>query len=221
MEEQRGNIWDPWTIHRVTTIAVVVLGTSFGAVAGPQPPLTILNGPGSSVMLAWDRSPDASVSGYRIYQGTNSGNYTLVYDAGNGTNTTVPVVQSVVYFFAATAYDTNGMESGFSAEVSYTNSATGTGAPAITNFVKTADGNFSVSGFGLAGQSCVLLATTNLAPPLTWKPISTNAVDLQGSFSFVDLDATNYTSRLYQVLQTGPALGPILGGAPIPLAAHR
>lgn len=196
--------------------AAVALMTGFGATATTVPTSYVPAGPGSSIILAWNPSPDPSVSGYRVYQGTNSRNYTLVYDAGNGTNKAVPGLQiGAVYYFAATAYDTNGLESDFSAELVYTN-ATG-GTPTITNFVKTADGNFSISGFGAAGQSCVLLATTNLQTPLTWTPVVTNTVDVQGYFSFLDFDATNYPSRFYQVLQLGTPLGPIN----LPLSAHR
>jgi len=77
-----------------------------------------------SVSLAWDASPDASVTGYKIYRGTNSGNYNYVTNVGNVTNCTIPLpmenVGYVTYFFAATAYDGSGLESDFSNEVSYT-----------------------------------------------------------------------------------------------------
>jgi len=74
-----------------------------------------------NVTLAWDPSPDSSVAGYRIYDGVTSGTYTNVIDVGNVTTATVSnLVSGVTYFFAATAYDTNGQESVFSDEVSYT-----------------------------------------------------------------------------------------------------
>jgi hypothetical protein len=74
-----------------------------------------------NVTLAWDPSPDGSVAGYRLYDGIASGIYANVIDLGNATNATVSnLVSGVTYFFAATAYDTNGQESVFSDEVSYT-----------------------------------------------------------------------------------------------------
>jgi hypothetical protein len=73
------------------------------------------------VTLAWDPSPDSAVAGYHLYDGIASLTYTNVIDVGNATNATVSgLVGGVTYFFAATAYDTNGQESVFSDEVSYT-----------------------------------------------------------------------------------------------------
>jgi hypothetical protein len=74
-----------------------------------------------NVTLAWDPSPDSSVAGYRLYDGVTTGTYTNVIDVGNATTAMVSnLVSGVTYFFAATAYDTNGQESVFSDEVSYT-----------------------------------------------------------------------------------------------------
>ncbi len=69
--------------------------------------------------LAWDPSPSMGVSGYRLYYGTNTRSYPFVTNAG------LVLTQSVVlpwrgrWFFAATAYSTNGLESDFSSEVSW------------------------------------------------------------------------------------------------------
>ena len=69
--------------------------------------------------LAWDASASTNVVGYRLYYGTNTRSYQFV------TNTGLMLTQSVVlphrgrWFFAATAYDTNGLESDFSSEVSW------------------------------------------------------------------------------------------------------
>ena len=76
----------------------------------------------SSVTLAWDRSPDGSVTGYKIYYGVGSGAYTNSVSVGNVTNATVtlPGPTGVTFYFAATAYDGSGVESTFSNETSYT-----------------------------------------------------------------------------------------------------
>ena len=71
------------------------------------------------VTLAWDASACGCAAGYRLYYGTNTRSYQFV------TNTGLMLTQSVVlphrgrWFFAATAYDTNGLESDFSSEVSW------------------------------------------------------------------------------------------------------
>jgi len=69
--------------------------------------------------LAWDASASTNVAGYRLYYGTNTRSYQFV------TNTGLILTQAVVlphrgrWFFAATAYDANGLESDFSSEVSW------------------------------------------------------------------------------------------------------
>jgi hypothetical protein len=73
-----------------------------------------------SVTLAWDRSSDTNITGYKVYYGGASGTYTNTVNAGSATNATVSgLVQGTTYYFAATAYASSGMESPFSIEVSY------------------------------------------------------------------------------------------------------
>lgn len=73
-----------------------------------------------NVTLAWDASPDASVTGYRIYWGAASQSYTNSQTGDtNLTMTITNLTPGVRYFFAATAFDGNGLESDFSNETSY------------------------------------------------------------------------------------------------------
>jgi hypothetical protein len=74
-----------------------------------------------SVTLAWDPDASGSVAGYRLYDGVVSRAYTNVIDTGTATTQAVTgLTVGVTYFFAVTAYDTNGLESDYSAEISYT-----------------------------------------------------------------------------------------------------
>lgn len=74
-----------------------------------------------NVSLAWDASPDPDVVGYYIYYGAASGDFTNRVSVGNVTSTTVSnLVEGALYFFAATARNTSGLESDFSNEVTYT-----------------------------------------------------------------------------------------------------
>jgi hypothetical protein len=84
------------------------------------------NNPPPQVTLQWDPSPDLAVTGYRIYYGTASSNYTSMVNVpsnsfgGLATTCTVSnLTRGVTYFFAATAYTGSGLESDFSNEVSY------------------------------------------------------------------------------------------------------
>ena len=70
----------------------------------------------TSLTLAWDPNPSPAIAGYRLYDGTASRTYTNVIDVGSVTTGTVSgLVSGVTYFFAVTDYDTNGLESDFSA----------------------------------------------------------------------------------------------------------
>jgi hypothetical protein len=76
-----------------------------------------------SVGLAWDSSTDPTVGSYNLYQGSASGSYTNVVSTGLSPTPTVSLtnlVRGVTYFFAATCVATNGLESVYSTEVSYT-----------------------------------------------------------------------------------------------------
>jgi len=73
------------------------------------------------VTLTWDRNPEPDIAGYYIYQGSESGNYTNVINVGmSTTNTVSDLVEGGAYYFAVTAYNLSGLESGFSNEISYT-----------------------------------------------------------------------------------------------------
>jgi hypothetical protein len=80
-------------------------------------PLTSFGTP--SITLAWDPSADPSVIGYRVYYGGATRAYTNSVSAGSATTLTISnLTIGTTYYFAATAYDTNGIESDYSSEVS-------------------------------------------------------------------------------------------------------
>ena len=84
--------------------------------------LTVLSAPKPiSVTLAWDPSPSPEVIGYRIYYGNSTRTYANIVDVGNVLTAKVESLKSrTEYFFAATAYADNGLESDFSNEAVYT-----------------------------------------------------------------------------------------------------
>ena len=70
--------------------------------------------------LAWDPNTESDLAGYKIHYGTASGSYTVHTDVHNVTTYTVTgLTAGQTYYFAATAYDTSGNESGYSNPVSY------------------------------------------------------------------------------------------------------
>jgi len=76
----------------------------------------------ADVLVEWDPNPEADLAGYKLYYGTTSrtqGSYaeTVVISDKNLTNWSL-TLPGDTYYFALTAYDASGNESGFSMEVS-------------------------------------------------------------------------------------------------------
>jgi fibronectin type 3 domain-containing protein len=70
--------------------------------------------------LEWGRNSETNIGGYRVYYGTNSRSYETNIDVGNFTEWRLAGLSNgITHYFAVTAYDTDGLESDFSNEVSY------------------------------------------------------------------------------------------------------
>lgn len=124
-KDDGGRKWDrdqnqPTNPTPATTIAAisepqVSAPFAFPAAAQPSP---------WNVSLKWDVSPDASVIGYRVYYGNASGDYTNSIAVGNTNTVTVTnLVRGATYFFAATAFDADNLESAFSNEIHWPSNA--------------------------------------------------------------------------------------------------
>ena len=149
-----------------------------------------------SVNLAWDRSPDAEVTGYRIYYGVASGNYTNSLIVGNvATNTIAGLLAGVTYFFATSALNATGMESPFSNEVSYTPGGFAVQLSLLANRQAV------VTVRGLTGHTYEILATQDLT---TWTVIGTVTLDASAATNFIDSNAASFTKRFYRTRDTTP-----------------
>ncbi len=86
----------------------------------------------ANVNLAWNPSTASNVSGYIVYYGQSSGNYTASVDVGNITSYTLTGLQDgTAYYFAVSSYDiTREFESRYSNETAINASA----APPTANF---------------------------------------------------------------------------------------
>ncbi len=80
--------------------------------------------------FSWTPNTEANLAGYKIHYGTASSQYDQVIDVGNPAAVDGIVLATVSglsdetsYYFAATAYDTDGFESDFSQEVAWTSPA--------------------------------------------------------------------------------------------------
>lgn len=128
-----------------------------GLTASSNPPPALVATPAytarGKIRLAWDASRDTTVTGYRVYYGGQSGNYTNSANVGSVLAATITgLEEGVKYYFACHAYDASGMESIPSNEAS-----------ATTEFyVAIRSRDWIVETFGRAGATNQILMTTNL-----------------------------------------------------------
>jgi len=74
----------------------------------------------ADVTLGWDPNTEANLAGYKIYYGPAPRTYATSTNVGNRITYTVTGLSAGTYYFAVVAYDTSGLESPFSNEVSVT-----------------------------------------------------------------------------------------------------
>lgn len=114
-------------------VAVLILGSLLMCKADPT-----TNAP--SVTVAWDVHPDQSVVGYKVFWGIASRTYTNNVQLLNRTNNSVIIgglVRATTYYFAATAFTDQGLESDYSNEATY--ATTPIPAPVTGTTVTTKD----------------------------------------------------------------------------------
>lgn len=95
-------------MKRFTAVLALILAFAVSAAA-------------ADVTLQWDPNSETNLAGYRVYFGTASRTYGTPQNVGlsQTPSFTVTGLQSGIrYFFAVTAYNTAGLESGYSNEVS-------------------------------------------------------------------------------------------------------
>jgi hypothetical protein len=175
---------------RITGLIRVVGGILLFALFNPGKAFSAT----SSIALAWNRSSTTNVTGYRVYYGVASGNYSNSIVAGNVTNNTVPgLAGGVTYFFAVTAYNASGLESTFSNELSY--------VPVVpSTSVSITTGRRGVLILrGQAGQRHSILATQNFT---NWTVIGTVTLGASGSVNFTDPSAASFSRRFYRTQPT-------------------
>jgi hypothetical protein len=118
--------------------------------------LAALTGFAADVNLAWDASTSPNVAGYKVYHGQASGTYNTPVAIGNQTTYTVPGLVNGTWYFAVTAFDAEGSESGFSNEVSTVIDSSTVPPDPIVSLLKnpgfesgTSDWTFYTSGTGV------------------------------------------------------------------------
>ena len=108
----------PSSTYNATNYWVDLVFSATGTAPPPPPPA-----PTGTAALSWTASPDANVTGYRVYYGTAPGAYSQPRGSGlttgNATSWTVSGLNpGTLYYFAVTALDSAGKESVYSNEAS-------------------------------------------------------------------------------------------------------
>jgi hypothetical protein len=129
-------------------------------VTADAPPFMVASEPvpkRGRLRLAWTATPDATVTGYRLYYGTNSGSSQQSATVGSVTNAALTGLdEGTRYFIVATSYNAAGVESEVSNEA--------TGVTAI--HVSLRQERWLVETYGLLGRTNLVQVSTNLT---TWE----------------------------------------------------
>jgi hypothetical protein len=117
--------------------------------------ISIVSASAAQVTLQWNRNAESDVIGYKIHYGLYSRNYQYSVDVRNNTSCTISgLVEGRTYYFAATAYNTNYIDSAYSIEVSHTVTASDTDRDGLSdadeaNIYGTDPGRIDTDGDGM------------------------------------------------------------------------
>ena len=172
----------PSRFARIAASAAIAFALVLGVAIGPA-----LAG---QAILSWDANNEPDVSGYKLYYGTATGVYGTPTTVGNViTYTVTGLTNGQVYFFAVTAYDSFGNESGYSNEVSFTVP----GVPEINlvgNAVSIVDGDTTPSTADYTDFGGTKLNGGTVVRTFTIQNTGTGALTLSGT-PLVAVSGTN------------------------------
>ncbi len=141
-----------------------------------------------NVTLAWNTNGDTNIIAYNIYYGTSSQEYYASLTVSSTNQVTITGLDDgTTYYFAATAINSVGQESDYSAEAVAVTPL----LPITLNALTSSDGEFDFNVSGSPYRLYVIQASTNL---VDWDTIGYD----WGPSPFADYDAASYTQRFYR-----------------------
>jgi len=189
----------PWKQRFTRTLGNVGLALLLAflatAHAATVPPVATVPGH-YGVILNWNPNLDTSVTGYRVYYGTASGNYSSSVNVGNVTNNAVAGLASgITHFFAITAYNAVGDESPFSSEVTVRQ------ADPTVQLRFTGAGQAVLTVRGLVGHAYEVQATQDFK---SWTVLGSVTVGSLGVMEFTAPVAAGFSRRFYRTHEVQP-----------------
>jgi len=176
-------------IGSLTWLVCLVLGmsASFAGLkaATPSCPCT----------LAWNPSPDPTVTGYGIYYAEAGSSTTNYVDVGMTNEATLFCLSACTsYVFYVVAYDANGVQSPPSNLVSYSPSVLSS-----LTVAPTATGTVNLQFSAAPGTPCHIDYTPTLTPP-QWEALGSAIADTNGNVTLSDTVSANVPSRFYRAV---------------------
>ena len=108
------------------------------------------------VSLSWNPNPESNIEGYILHYGTVSGDLSEYRDVGKVTRATLDSLSSsTTYYFAVQAYNSSGLFSELSAEISHTTPAPQPTGVVLRNSAGTTLGGTSVLDLGMVRVGAV------------------------------------------------------------------
>lgn len=171
---------------------------------------------GESVTLAWDANSEANLAGYKLYYkgdtsgapyngtGLNEGDSPVVIhltqlaDPGSPNFTLTGLDSGRQYYFALTAFDTDGAESDYSDEVAFE-------SPGASSYVilASADGGGVISPEGSvsvsAGGSRTFTIAADANHHIAGVTVDGGSVGQVGTYTFANVSASHRISALFEI----------------------
>ena len=184
--------FEPLRTSRSITLAKFLGAVLLCAMFSHPPKVLAIAGP-ASVSLAWDRNPEPTAINYRVYYGAGSRQYTNSVDVGNLTFGSVSGLASgVSYFFAVTALDAAGLESGYSSEITFVPGGSSLRIRLVASLLT------ELTVTGPAGQAYDILASSNFT---TWTTLGSVLAGLDGLATYLDAGTPGRAVRFYRALR--------------------
>lgn len=172
----------------------------------------------AEVTLAWNANSESNLAGYKLYYktdtggapyngtGLNEGDSPIIINLEDLTDTASPefpltgLDKGELYFFALTAFDTDGLESDYSEEVSYETETTGETTYTITAST-TGQGAVSPGGTvtATAGESRTFTISAAGNYHIADVAVDGTSVGQVGTYTFNNINASHTISAVFEI----------------------